>query len=180
MEWLLWIGGTMCGGMVLLVVVFLVWSSISAKQTEKRLDRDGERVFAWIVFANDKLYERNEGSGHSYAQVVFNFGPDTPANREELERLAEEVREFEAEEGCGKDERIIGQVARSHVPYTEPLRMPERVTDGREAYTASVQVEWEKLPGRRLTRPYIYCDVIVEGKRAVRQAEYPGQSDDDD
>jgi hypothetical protein len=167
---------------VFAVLAFVVGRGIwRARQgiarAKEKLEREGRPVLCWVVMANDALYTPHQSSGHSYAQVVFTFTERLPDREAKLQELANQLREFEPAEEATGDERIIGSVMKSHIPYTSrPLRIPGRVAGGLEAYTASVDVYWSRLPGRRLSLPYIYCRVALGEDGSAEMIEYPPQS----
>lgn len=167
--------GWICGGLVVAGVAYL---AIARVVDARRAARHGQLVRAWIVFANDSLHQPRDGDAHSYAQVVFNLDPDTPDNRAELQRLAAEVRAFRPAPDGAEVEHTIGRVIKSQVPLLgEPLRLPDRLTGGRRAYTASVEVYWNRLPDRRLSRGDLYLKVIVFGRPAILHVPYPEGAD---
>ena len=104
-----WILGS-CGVFVLvlllLVVVFVVRFNMREKQREARLEEEGQVVKAWIVFANNNLYKRNDKKNFWPAQLVFTF-KKLPNLDEVLEEIAEKIRTFESEDDEDKSERII-------------------------------------------------------------------------
>jgi hypothetical protein len=166
--------GYVCGGLVLAVLILFVVIGIRQAAIDRRVREQGRDVLAWVVMANDQLYVPSDSTGHSYAQVVFALQDDSPRLREQLQEIAESLPSFQVEDKESKDERIIASVLRSHVPYPDPLRIPDRVTGGLEAYTVSLQVHWNLLPERHLSLPYVYCRVIVGEKGgAVHVANPP-------
>ena len=169
MSWW-WVIGGIAGAWILLMIVFAIRDAVESA----RVEREGRLAFCWIVYANESLYKpKASDRPWSFAQVVFNFEPDTPANRAELQRLAAELKQFDSGPHPSGDERLIGSVMRTLVPHLRPLRLPDRITGGREAYTVSLRVAWEQLPEGRLTLPFVYCKAIVGPGRAARLAPYP-------
>jgi hypothetical protein len=172
--------GWLCGGLTLLLVLgYLYFTYVltpiqAKKEAEKRarIERDGRPVYCWIVVANPDLFQEKDTDEHSYAQVVYTLAK-IPNPEERLKPIAERLNTFEANEGAPKEERIIGSVMKTHMPYFDPLRLPERVAGDLEAYTVSVRVPWRKLPERRLTRPYIWCKILDGEDDNVRMISYP-------
>jgi hypothetical protein len=72
-----------------------------------------------------------------------------------------------------KEERIIESVMRTHIPYPKPLRLPHEITGGIEGYTYSMRVQFSKLPGGRLSLPYIYCKFLPGDDPKVLMIDYP-------
>ncbi len=69
---------------------------------------------------------------------------------------------------------------RTQLGYYTPLVVPDRLTGGITAYTVSVNVPCEMLPDKKLTKPYIYCRVLVDtdkpSQRKARMTNYPKKS----
>lgn len=59
-----------------------------------------------------------------------------------------------------ENERILGAVIKTHMPYTEILSLPRKITDSHMGYTVSVKVSLEELTDRVLSRRYLYCKVL--------------------
>jgi hypothetical protein len=167
------LGGSLCGGVVLLLVALILARNRRYYAKQARIAREGETVLAWIVMANKALYEKNLSSNCSYAQVVFTLEEGLPDLEGTLKAIAKKLPAFEPSEHHGEDERIIGSVMKTGIPYPYALRIPNRVTGGVEAYTISVKVYWNKLPHRRLTLPYLYCKVLLGKEGGALMAESP-------
>lgn len=172
MPILAWVGVGLFAAAVGAVAAFGVWFW----QQSARLTAHGEDVVAAIMMANDALAfgKPRRGADYRPAQVVFTLDGDTSDGHiGMLQEYMKRLSDFEPDEGAGFDERVIGQVLRTHIPYSAPLRFPDRLTGGAEVYTASVNVYWDLLPGGRLTLPYIHCRVLVEGRRDIRMIASP-------
>ena len=169
--------GWICSGLAAVVLIFIVWVNVMMMRRNARVRREGKRVLAYIMMANDTLYEpqaKNSMRDHSFAQVLFEL--DAILSEEKLARLAgygEALKTFDPGPNPDEDSRIIGSVMRTQVPYSRPLRLPASLTDGVEAYTASLDVYWSMLPEGKLTLPYIYCLTLVGPTGAILQADYP-------
>jgi hypothetical protein len=65
---------------------------------------------------------------------------------------------------------------KSEIGYYSPLRLPHRFSGGLDAFNVSVDVPYELLAEGRLTEPYIYCKVLLEGKHSgACMIEYPSE-----
>jgi hypothetical protein len=166
-------GGSVCLGVFLLLVLLVIAGNRRYAARQARIEREGEAVLGWIVMANPALYQKRITSDCSYAVVVFTFEKDLPDLKGTLATIAQSLPTFEPGKDPPEDERIIGSVMKTQIPYTYTLRIPDRVTGGVEAYMVSVKVYWNKLPQRRLTLPYLYCKVLLGKDGGARMAEYP-------
>jgi len=144
------------------LLALLAWGSYREAQVQALLEVKGRLVKAWVVFANEALYGENLVSAAWPAQVVFTTDPGVKKPSELLTGLAAELREFEADGDADEEEEIIASVVRTEIGYYTPLRVPDRLTGGAEAYTVAVNVPCDLLPGRKLTKPYVYCRVLVD------------------
>ena len=179
MWWL--IGGASCVGLtILLVVAFFGYVALERRWEAKlqaTLDADGTLFKAYVVFANDNLYLMNPMTNMWPAQVVFTLDKDLDDRDEFLADLAKRLKTFKAKNVNDHDERVIGQVIRTKYGYRAPLRIPDRVTRGVEAYTVTIDVDCALLPKRKLTKPYLYCRVIVDpalySRKVARMRPYP-------
>jgi hypothetical protein len=159
-----WIGGSIRFG----VLVFgffglMAWEKWNEARVQANLKKCGKIVKGWIVFANDQLYLRNPLRNMWPAQVVFTLDPKFSNDEGFLEQLADAIRNFKTKNPEDHDERIIGQVVRTHPGYYEPLAIPKRLTGEVDAYTVTVNVPCELLPKRKLVLPYI-CGWLTCGR----------------
>src|SRR5262249_44043026 len=87
--------GLVCGllvvGLVVLVVVAVVWD----RQHRKTVMAKGETVVAWVVQANNALYE--EGTEDYPAQVLVS--PDPTADDDFLKDVAERMADLKGARG---------------------------------------------------------------------------------
>src|SRR5581483_1952630 len=131
---------------------------------------EGKLVKCWIVMCEDVLHRgipaelrRTVSPDFSAnAQVVFTPVDNVPNLDQTLARIAEAMRSFQVSANPPKEERSIAWIMRTKLSYFNLVRVPERLTDGLEAYTVTLRVYWSKLPGTRLERPYVYCKVILD------------------
>jgi hypothetical protein len=143
-------------------LAILAWESYREARVRALLEVKGQLVKARVVFANEALYGENFGSFAWPAQVVFTMDSRAKKPSEFLTGVAAKLQEFEADDDADEEEEIIASVVRTQIGYFTPLRVPDRLTGGVEAYTVSVIVPCDLLPGRKLTKPYVYCRVLVD------------------
>jgi hypothetical protein len=163
-------------GVLALYLNFVVAPATKRKEAErtKHILAEGQLVKCWIVMARNELYEGLQPGQSQSAHVVFTTTPKIQNLDERLKQVAESLKSFDPGENPNDDERITSQVMKSEIGYYTPLRLPDRVAKGLEAYNVSVTIPYESLPEGRLTRPYIYCKVLVKGDHAgARMVEYP-------
>jgi hypothetical protein len=102
----------------------------------KRLKETGIPTLCQIMMANNSLHQaKPNDDDSSYAQVVFVRGYSGSA---EKAKLAEIVSLLE-----------------THFPYHRPLLIPTPYSCSAEAYSVSVSVYWDKLPGRTLQQNHL-------------------------
>jgi hypothetical protein len=174
-----WIGGSLCGGISVVALVLLVFESkrqLAAKAAlEQRIEREGLSVLGWIVMANTSLYRASNSKSHSYAVIVFTPRGDLPDLKKTLNEWAKKLHGYKLPMNApnSKDERIIESIMRTQLPNPRALRLPDAITGGTEGYTISVRVPWRKLPGRKLTLPYLYCKVLFGDDGEALMIDYP-------
>ena len=171
-----WILGVLGGGLVLLVAyLFLATRRNNRRwaEFEELMEREGQRVQGWIVFANDALYKPSKSDEWYFAQIVFSLEEDFP--KETLAEWAKAARNYKAPAIPAENERILGSVVKTHMPYTEILPLPHKITDGDMGYTVSVKVFREKLTDRVLSRPYLYCKVLPGAIGEALMIPYPNK-----
>ena len=62
--------------------------------------------------------------------------------------------------------KIIENVFKSEIGYPTPLRIPDRVTDGLEAYTVSVKMRKDTWPKDWQPEPLMDIKVVFDGPDA--------------
>jgi hypothetical protein len=173
--------GPTCGILVVSAIVgfylLVIWSQHHEAQIRAMLERKGQLVKAWIVFANEQLYRVNNPKSMLPAQVVFTPDRDVKNLNDFLSDLADVLRSFKTDDPADDDERIIGQIVRTQIGYYRPLRVPDRLTGGIEAYTVSISVPCELLRTGQLEKPYVFCRVLVDADsrhhRLARMTAFP-------
>jgi hypothetical protein len=124
--------------------------------------------------AIDQLYKGLKPGQSESCHVVFTTTPGVPDLDDRLKAMAESLHAFDPGENPSKDERITSQVMKTQIGYSYPLRLPPRVAGELEAYNISVRIPYELLPEGKLSRPYIFCKVLLEGEHCgARMVEYP-------
>ncbi len=155
---------------VALGLTLIIWSE---GRREKRLQRDGQTVVARIILANPSLYD-TKAAGFEFAFLIFTRDAD-PSERHLafLQQIAEELEGFEPDE-TDPDEKKLAWALETQRTIGDVVRIPDRVTGGREVYFATTPVKRRMLPDGKLTREYLYLRVILEGRnRDVSMIEYP-------
>jgi len=159
-----WICGSICTGLFVVSLVWLVRARFAHLADLAKLEREGKVVKAWIVFAEDQLYKPNPASSVLLlAQVVFildELGPGQELDRI-LAEIAEGIRTIQLGYQADWEERCLHRVVTTHIPYAKPLQVPRRLTGGLTAWTASQYVPCKFLPGGRLTKPYIFVKAFA-------------------
>lgn len=171
------IWGWVCVGLVGLAVVALgllyVFVIMPYGREQKRLKADGQTVVARIILANPGAYEATS-TGFEFAFLVFTRDADPSGpHLEFLSRIEENLKGFEPDE-TDPDEKKLAWALETQRTIADVLRIPNRVTGGREVYFATTPIKRQMLPEGKVTRAYLYLRVILEGEhRAASMIEYP-------
>jgi hypothetical protein len=171
------IWGWVCLGLVGLAVaavgLFYVFLVVPHNREQGRLTRDGQTVVARIILANPSLYDLKPAT-FEFAFLVFTRDAD-PSERHLafLGRVAASLQRFEPDE-TDPDEKKLAWALQTQRTIGDVVRIPDRVTGGREVYFTTTPVKRRMLPDGKLTREYLYLRVIPEGRhRAASMIEYP-------
>lgn len=166
------IWGWVCVGLVAVVALgltLIVW--IEGKR-EKRLLRDGRTVVGRVILANTSVYD-TKPAGFEFAFVLFTRDADTSERHLAfLGEIAEKLKGFEPDD-TDPDEKKLAWSLETQRTIGAVVRVPERVTGGREVYFTSTPVKRRMLPEGKLTRDYICLRVILDGDRDASMVEYP-------
>jgi hypothetical protein len=167
------IWGWVCIGLfvaAVLGVAVLAW--LGAKQAT-RFREFGKTVVARIILANPSLYEK-KSQGFEFAFLLFTR--DNDPSEEHLAFLAEvatNLRGFAPDETSPEEKKLAWSLETQRTTGAV-VRVPDRVTGGREVYFATTSVLRRMLPGGMLTREYLCLRVILDGdSREVTMTEYP-------
>ncbi|MEZ6143573.1 MAG: hypothetical protein R3B84_23660 [Zavarzinella sp.] len=144
-------------GFVLFCFVYLVNLLGFLTALKAKLEREGEIVKAWLVFANENLFRKS--SEHDSLPAMFVCTLDDVSDLEEkLQEWAEAIRHFKARDNDAVDEQIIETVVRTEYGNRYPVRIPKWITGKKyKAYFVCISVYYKFLPDGKLTKPYIYC-----------------------
>lgn len=160
-------------GLVAVVGLGLVLIVRMEGKREQRLQRDGQTVVARVILANPSVYDA-QPAGFEFAFVVFTRDAD-PSERHLafLGQIADELKGFEPDE-ADPDEKKLAWSLDTQRTIGEVIRIPDRVTGGREVFFTSTPIKRRMLPEGKLTRDYICLRVILDGKnRDASMIEYP-------
>ncbi len=172
------IWGWVCIGLVVAAIAVVVLLVVIVKQHERgqeRLKRDGETVVARIYFAHPCLYDPDDTSTFSAAFVVFTLDNDnSDEHLEYLKGICDQLADFKPSKRGDADEQTIGKALSQQTTVGEtPLRLPDRITDGKDVYFATPNVFRRMLPDDHLTLDYIYLKVLIDGDyRDLAMIEY--------
>ena len=173
--------GWVCLGLVGLTVAAVVLAAglvyalliLPHEREQRRLERDGQTVVAWILLANPSLYKITP-AGFEFAFLVFT--EDADASKEHLaflSRVAASLEGFEPDED-DPGEKKLAWALETQRTIGDIVRIPRRVAGRRKVFFATKAVKRRMLPEGKLTRDYLYLRVIPEGpRRAAAMAEYP-------
>lgn len=167
------IWGWVCVGLVAVVVLGLAYIVVVEGQREKRLQRDGQTVVARIILANTSLYDAKPAA-FEFAFVLFTRDADpSEEHLAFLERVADNLQGFEPNPASPAEKKLAWALETQRTTG-DVIRVPTRVTDGREVYFASTPVKRRMLPEGMLTRDHLFLRVILDGgRRDVSMTDYP-------
>lgn len=175
------IWGWVCVGLTVAAVALAALVAVALmrfSRQQERLMRDGRTVVARIFFAHPCLYDSADPLTFSAAFVVFTLDDDnSEAHLGYLEGVCERLKGFRPGKHGDTDEQKIGKALSQQITVGQtPLRLPDRVTDGREAYFATPNVFRRMLPGGQLALDYVYLKVLIDGDyRDLAMIEYPAE-----
>jgi hypothetical protein len=173
------IWGWVCIGLTAAAVAFVAFALWQFGRQQERLTRDGRTVVARVLFAHPCLYDAADRSTFSAAFVVFTLDDDnSPAHLAYLAGVCERLEGFRPGRNADADEQKIGRALSQQITVGQtPLRLPNRVTGGREVYFATPNVMRRMLPEGMLTEEYIYLKVLIDGDyRDLAMIDYPTDS----
>ncbi|MCC9605907.1 hypothetical protein LOC68_20565 [Blastopirellula sp. JC732] len=154
MTWLL-VGGGVCAGVVLLLVLTIValsiYGSISDAAAEKRIRENGKPVLAVLVMANSEFL-RKQSIASAPALVIFTLEPPSTSLADVMRELASELFELYTAEpgdvaGMSKPQRNAAERLKDD-SYREArrTRVPLELSSGRVIYMADIWIDRDRLP----------------------------------
>jgi hypothetical protein len=118
----------------------------------------GTPAIGWIIQANNQLYRSysDDGSIAEFAQALVIHGPGADEIDPFVAELARRVASLKDTTPDDPDlqrvaEWVTDEKARPEVRH----RLPESLTEGREAYLVHVFVYRKWLPGKTLSHPFV-------------------------
>lgn len=172
------IWGWVCLGVPAALAAFLAYITWQFGRQQARLMERGRTVVARILFADPALYDPTHGATFSAAFVVFTMSDDTsPAHLDYLRTICERLDGFQPESDDEDELKIGGAIRQQTTVGQIPLRLPNRITNGKEVYFATPNVMRRMLPRKRITKEYIVLKVLIDGDtRELAMIEYPAGS----
>jgi hypothetical protein len=150
------------------VIVFLLWLVPNQDPDEKQsphILQYGQKFLAYMVMPTPGVYQNGWPETMTSCQVVFIKSPPHDVEQR-LRTIGGRLLTFKAREQAPKDERIIENVFKSEIGYPTPLRVPDRITDGLEAYTVSVKMRKETWPPDWQPQEFMEIKVVFDGPEA--------------
>lgn len=142
-------------------------------RAKNRVLREGRAVVAWIVQANNALFE--PGTKDYPAQVVYSFDANAANTPGYLKSIAEAVARLKRDEPVSEIETAVAKLVRNEGYYADRReQLPLGFTNGVVVYSAAVMFERRFLPGGRLTLPYVYCQAHPD-ENVTCMLPYPNQ-----
>lgn len=158
--------GAIAGALVFLLSRIEPGSDPDEKKSAYRLQY-GETCRAYVVLPTPPIYAEGWPEKLTSCQVVFIKKPtNLPDGDEQLEKLGQRLLAFEAAENASKGERIIANVFKSEIGYYSPLRLPDRISDGVEAYTVAVKMKKSTWPADWRPESFFDIKVVYDGPQA--------------
>ena len=169
-----WVCIGLVGLLVAAVALFYLVIVLPYDRMQKRLMQDGQTVVARILLANPSLYDAEPPAAFEGAFVVFTRDDD--ASEQHLAFLGEVCERLKgfAPNKNDPDEQKISWALETQRTVGTVLRVPNRLTEGREVYFATPNVFRRMLPEGMLTRDYTYLRVLIDDQyREALMIEYP-------
>ncbi len=172
------IWGWICVGLVVLLVLavaaFYLVVILPYNRMKKRLDRDGQTVVGRVTLANPSVYEPGSPLSFEFAFVVFTRENDP--SEQHLTFLTDIGRRLKGfvPDMSDPDQIKLARALERQKTFDDVLRIPDRVTGGREVFFTCIGISRRLLPDGKLTREYIHLRVLVDGPhRDATMAAYP-------
>jgi hypothetical protein len=157
--------------------ILFVWAMTAAnKRRREHVMTNGETVKAWLVQANNALFQPQEASpGFGLpAQFLISFDESAADSPEVMQGLAKRMTALKGKKPSDPAERKVAKLVTDET-YRPGCRdrLPESFTGGPVVYAVHVVVEPARLPAKRIDRPYIYCKAIPGDSGWVFMVDYP-------
>lgn len=147
------------------VVVFLLWLVPNQDPDEKKsphILQYGQKFRAFMVMPPPHVYKDGWPETMWSCHVVFIKSPPPHDLDQRLRTIGQRLLTFKAAENASQDEKILENVFKSEIGYATPLRVPDRITDGLEAYTCDVKMRKETWPPDWQPEEFMDIKVVFE------------------
>ncbi|MBI1248883.1 hypothetical protein GC197_13710 [bacterium] len=154
MTWLA-IGGLVCVGVVVLLVIAVVALFVYAARDDaaiqKRVRENGKPVLAVLVMANSQLMEE-DGIDSAPGVVLFSFDHPSESLADDMREAASEIYELYTSEesqlaGLPAYQQNMAKLIKDHY-YKDSRRnrVPQEMTHGQVFYMADIWIERDRIP----------------------------------
>lgn len=169
MPFWLWVVIGLVGSLIVLILlayffIFLVNRFIShpKERRKKYVRQNGKMVVGYILRPiPDELYAEQK-QAREYVAVIFTPSVVSSDNQlEVLKGVDEKIDSFAADHRI-PEERKLESIFRTKQIFQGVVRLPDRVTDGREIYFATIHFERTFLHAGRLIQPFIILQAVLD------------------
>jgi hypothetical protein len=166
-----WILGSICGLLVLGLVILVIVATLWDKRHRKTVMAKGDPIIAWIVQANDKLFK--PGTEDYPAQVLIS--PDPAVDEDFMKDLIERVGDLKGMKTKDPVEaEVVSIVTHESYEARTKTKLPKDFTEGKEVYITGLMVERSLLPNGVLDEPYVHVQVLWDDPdSALYMLPYP-------
>lgn len=150
-------------GGVLVLAGFQLWPIYKRMQATKRLQTSGMVTRAWIVQANDALYQK--GHFNRPALLIASLPGKTGASNQEMQAMAEHMfRLRETKPRSEAEKKVQGIVLDEGFVENLGGRLPMEFTGGKSVHWFHLRIDRRSLPGGVLELPYVQIRALEEPK----------------
>lgn len=186
MEWLWWTLGGVCGGLLLLVIVFIVVVNLYENRKFTQVMKTGDKTVGWLVQAHKNIFD--QGVLDEAGVVLISPDRDTAQDREFMMDMADQVFALKGEdpdELPDADNAFVAALMADET-YVEGKKdqLPKTFARGRIVYLAHIMIYRDHLPGKKLSGRRVACVVVWENdqlpicSRPMSAKDYRRQDDE--
>ncbi|MFN3153026.1 hypothetical protein [Bremerella sp.] len=170
MTWVM-IGGLVCVGflvlLVVLVVAFVIWANYDDKKTEARLRENGQPVLAVLVMANSQFLS-DDSIPSAPALTLITFAPPSVSLAEDMKEVASELFDlYTSEESeiarLPKPQRTMGElIKQDSYKAGRRTRVVPEMSRGHVLYMTDTWLQRDRIPDHTVFTRVIAC--LATGK----------------
>lgn len=133
------------------------------QETEKAFNEKGKTVNAWIVQANDALYQKRDDDRP--ALVLFSLPGQNPASDPVVQALAQKIFDLRSTARTPLERSVAEIALDERFIDAKSGQLPFEFTAGKTVYWIHIRVCRRQLPGGYLRVPYVQLSVAPTEKK---------------